>query len=434
MELIEDIIGKLNKLEDGYLVYKIRNGKKYCYLQKRVGSTVTSTYIREDDIQMVEDNLLERNYYESILKRKMSEGKNMPIPSKMAFNLTGDLMMENVVAASFENGELTYLNEEICPLYIKRTKSIEGYLKLRTIDNTRTNSRLLKKALGIKEEDKMSLYAYGASITDNYWFRAKHSKLKYEDICFDNDFYSDLALKGQLIIYPKSPKLTPELTTPGSYEKCWKKVIDDWYLYKKGSSEEIFSELFCYLFAKSIGVPTAEYEYYEGYIRTRNFADTYNFEPMVSIASDNDDYEHVFECLCMIDETLAKDYIRLIYFDTLINNIDRHNENCGLLRDKKTGEIIGLAPNFDNNLALVSRTMTLNTDAATDGFVKLFVNFIKNNHKAKELFGQIELNRITRSAIIKCFDQIPIKADAEIEDMIIKYILNRFEYLKKLQK
>ena len=35
--------------------------------------------------------------------------------------------------------------------------------------------------------------------------------------------------------------------------------------------------------------------------------------------------------------------------------MDRHTENFGLLRDNDGGEIIKPAPNFDNNIALISR-------------------------------------------------------------------------------
>ena len=35
--------------------------------------------------------------------------------------------------------------------------------------------------------------------------------------------------------------------------------------------------------------------------------------------------------------------------------MDRHTQNFGFLRDIDTGEIISLAPNFDNNVALISR-------------------------------------------------------------------------------
>ncbi len=41
--------------------------------------------------------------------------------------------------------------------------------------------------------------------------------------------------------------------------------------------------------------------------------------------------------------------------DALVFNVDRHTQNYGLLRSRETGEILSMAPNFDNNMALISR-------------------------------------------------------------------------------
>ena len=41
--------------------------------------------------------------------------------------------------------------------------------------------------------------------------------------------------------------------------------------------------------------------------------------------------------------------------DTVCANPDRHTNNFGLLRSTTTGKLMGLAPNYDNNMALISR-------------------------------------------------------------------------------
>ena len=42
-------------------------------------------------------------------------------------------------------------------------------------------------------------------------------------------------------------------------------------------------------------------------------------------------------------------------FDSIIANTDRHSGNFGVLRDNRTGEILGTAPLFDHNVSLFSR-------------------------------------------------------------------------------
>lgn len=90
-------------------------------------------------------------------------------------------------------------------------------------------------------------------------------------------------------------------------------------MYKSGNDKEFFSELFIYKLGSYLDFDMAHYELDEGYIRTKD---------------------------------LANDYLKLIYFDTICSNIHRHTKNYGILRNPETGEIVKLAPNYDNNIAL----------------------------------------------------------------------------------
>lgn len=431
MSSISDIVNKLNNLPDGYISYKTIKNKKYAYFQYVENGKLKSKYIKEKDLSDFKNKIEERKKLEKELKKLQFSGKNLPKLADSAKKLTGYIMMQDNVVASFKDGQLIEMNEEMCPLLIKRTHNVSAFLSNRVIDKSRTNARLLKKALQIKEsEDELiSLYSYGATITDNYWFKPKQSKLKYKDISFDGDFYSDLALTGELIVYPKTPKLTPQLTTPGSYEKCWRKENNKWWLYKKGNENEIFSELFCSLLADKLNIPTAIYKQEDRFIKTLNFADKYNFEPISSIASDDDSFENVFNSIVEINDEIAKQYLLLVWFDCLVNNVDRHNENCGLLRDKKNGKIISLAPNFDNNVALISRSEVLNLNAKDDGLIKMFAKFIKNNKTAYELYREIKLPKLTKQIIHDCFKQIDTKKD---EELIMSFLLNRYKELLKI--
>lgn len=432
MSRISEIIKDLNKLPKGYLSIKFINNKEYYYLQSRVNGKVVSKYIPENLVESTRMQLMYRDLLEEELATLINTGNSLAVVSVRAKQLTGYLMMEDKVVASFNNGVLENIDDKLAPLYIVRTHDISSYLSLRSIDNTRTNSRLLKKALGIKSNDNeiISLHCYGATITDNYWFKAKGSKLKYKDICFNSDLYSDIALSGDLIVYPNRPQLTPELTTPGSFEKCWKYIDNKWYLYKAGNDNEIFSELFISKLAKKIDINTIEYEKDDKYIRSLNFADKYNFEPMIGIVSD-DKYENVFNALSNLNKEYLIDYIKLMYLDCLVKNVDRHNENMGLLRDKQTGELIGLAPNFDNNIALLSCQSTLNLDPSKDGFIGLFIKFLKNNTEANSIYKSLKLKEINENMLKQIYKQIDIKVD---EQLVSKFIINRYKYLLNIQK
>ena len=155
-------------------------------------------------------------------------------------------MSEDKVIATVKNGEITDCNETLLPLYLKRTKNLEGWLASRAIDTHRTNSRLLKKALRLRTADdaQIALAVNAATVTDRYWFRPEESTAVYEDIRFKENYFDSLALRGDPNGFSHKPSRTPELTNTGSYEKCWRLIDGAWWMYKSGTPNEYFSELF----------------------------------------------------------------------------------------------------------------------------------------------------------------------------------------------
>ena len=141
-----------------------------------------------------------------------------------------EILSRDTVVAIWQNAELKVLNNALLPLYLKRVSDANSWLKKRAIDSHRANSRLLKKALRLPEKDDVStvLHVNAATITDTYWVREIGSDLKYEDIRFNKDYFSNLALRGDYSSFNSAAKRkdtkTPELTNTGSFEKCWKMV------------------------------------------------------------------------------------------------------------------------------------------------------------------------------------------------------------------
>lgn len=218
------------------------------------------------------------------------------------------------------------------------------------------------------------------------------------------------------------------LQTFGSFEKCWKLDRNKWWLYKKGNENEIFSELFIYKLGKELGFNMAHYEYENGYIKTLNFTDeNTNFEPISSII-DSEDYSKNFEALKQIGRELAKDYLKIIYLDSICFNMDRHTKNYGVLRDRKTGEILGLAPNFDNNIALISNGYPKDLTRKADGLLKFFFEFLEKTPEAIYVFKKIDIPEITKEMIDKCINEIPIEVEKE---KIVEFILNGQKQIKE---
>ncbi|MBQ7153264.1 MAG: hypothetical protein IJR83_04920 [Clostridia bacterium] len=100
--------------------------------------------------------------------------------------ITGTVMSEDKVVATVKNGDISSSDGRLLPLYLKRTRDVEGWLASRAIDESRTNSRLLKKALRLHTADnaQTALAVNAANLTDRYWFKPDGSTAKYEDVVF----------------------------------------------------------------------------------------------------------------------------------------------------------------------------------------------------------------------------------------------------------
>ena len=219
----------------------------------------------------------------------------------MSINCNYYIMSGNTITAEWKDNNLTVVNKSLLPMFFRRVSDLGKWLEARAIDSHRANSRLLKKALGLTECDDIStvLWVNAATVTDNYWVKPIGSDLTYEDVKFEDDYFSNLALKGNYDSFNKAANSkrskTPELTNIGSFEKCWKLRDGKWWMYKTANHDELFSELFICEFGKLLKMNMAVYERGNGYIKTLDFTDnaSVNFEPASSFMGDNEDYEDV---------------------------------------------------------------------------------------------------------------------------------------------
>lgn len=344
-----------------------------------------------------------------------------------------EIMSGDTVVAVWQNGELIIKNEDLLPLYLKRIHNADMWLETRAIDSHRANSRLLKKALRLAEKDDVSTVSHvnAATITDNYWIRPIGSDLTYNDVKFSDDYFSNLALKGNYDSFNKAANSkksrTPELTNVGSFEKCWKLRDNKWWMYKKATHNEMFSEIFVYELGKELGFNMAIYERGSGFIKSLDFTKgaSVNFEPASTFMGDNEDYLDVIKALKGICPAAIPDYIRMIFMDTITANPDRHTNNFGLLRDTKTGKIIGFAPNYDNNMALIARGYPSNPKAS-DIMISLFKEVI-DEYPEYEKYIPV----LTEETVRKILEKINMKVRTQV---IIDLVMNRYNLIISIKK
>lgn len=276
----------------------------------------------------------------------------------------GHIMSGDTPVARFEGRRVSPILPERAPLCFRSGGDLEDWLERRAIDRHRTNSRVLKRILRLGDTSDLStaLRVHGATVTDNYWVRMDGEDVSWDRIAFSEDYFADIALRcgiGDFTRDFSQEQLrtpTPELTNTGSFEKCWRLVGGTWTMLKASTSEERFSEIFIAKLCAAMGLPAAGYYNLDGYTASPDFTGgRTNFEPMRNLVQDDEDYDRSYEALEAFGKGLERQYLDILFMDALVLNPDRHTENYGILRDRKTGGILSMAPNFDNNLALISR-------------------------------------------------------------------------------
>jgi hypothetical protein len=299
--------------------------------------------------------------------------------------LNGEIRSRDTVVGVVRNGRLVECDQARLPLFLQRTGDVESWLRGRAIDAHRSNSRLLKRALRIAQGDDLEavLRVHAATITDAYWFCPEGETLSYDDIRFKDNPFAALALRGDPDSFNRDYAPTPELTNIGSYEKCWLMRDGQWWMVKQGSKLERFSELFICRLGQALGFPMAKYYAEDDTVVSPDFTQNaaVNFESADGLFGDDEEYGRNFDAFYDLSPQLAREYLQIIYMDALCFNMDRHTKNYGVLRDVDSGEILSMAPNFDNNIALFARGIP-KLERKNDRLVALFCELLQNDERA----------------------------------------------------
>ena len=133
MKTLSELERELKTLPMGNVYEKTINGKQYYYHQYFINGARVGSIVSKDKVVELIEKIEYRKQIEKQIKLIKSRQKNVTL-SKNAKELTGSVMSGNTVVATFEQGTLSYINEKLAPLVIKRTHRMEEFLKLRVID------------------------------------------------------------------------------------------------------------------------------------------------------------------------------------------------------------------------------------------------------------------------------------------------------------
>ena len=356
--------------------------------------------------------------------------------------LQGTLMSGNTPVALIESGEISKVIEpSLIPLHFlfAEDPSLKSWLRQRSLDTSRTNSRFVLRELDSDKADitQIVLSVNAATITDNFWIRENGSEKTYEQTRFHQDHLAKVALLGSSagIVVPPDHR-SPELTNIGTFEKCWHLENDQWWLYKRGDPENTFSELAVQSIGRYLNLNMAVYEYVSreeignifdcrapasiSTVKTLDFTGgILNFEPAADLGCKKNDAVKNYQILKKLSPAAAQEYEKMVLLDALTYNIDRHLYNFGVLRDQATGQVISLAPAYDHNLSLSMALMDYKQIMA-DNPDLLFMNWrnlVDSQLLTMEPSKLPPINRLTMQALLEDIN-VPGFPDEDKETVI----------------
>ncbi len=264
--------------------------------------------------------------------------------------------------------------KELFPVGLELTgKGIVKWLSKRVIPKNRAFVNEILKVFGLSINDTKGIIdvCLGLSLNDSYWVTPVEFEGSFADYnLFENHFSEALSLVAYTGVgsAENAFSTSPEFTTNGMLRKAWRFIEGDGiYLYKGGTEgaanagNEPYSEYYACQVAKAMGLNCVEYdlENWKGILasKCRLFTDINTSFVPASRFLEGRTLKEALEFYSGLGKQQYDELCSMLVFDAVIYNEDRHFGNFGLLRDNKTGKIIGTAPIFDNGLSLFNFAM-----------------------------------------------------------------------------
>ena len=293
------------------------------------------------------------------------------------------LMNQNIPVLELEihdgSGRIKEIVKELNPEYMPlialyqkdKESALQDWMRSRCIPDTRAGLEDLLKQAGVDTTALFSIKNLGLNLTDQYWFKLESMDLKWDEInLFEHDFLSNHA--------PRSKKncdvnYSPDASSNGELPKRWVIKEQERYLLKEGTApyfQQPYNECVASAILDVLEIPHVQYtlekieEKMYSSCKTFITKDT-EYIPALHIKDcrkrlhRENAYQHFMQCIEKLNIPCdRKDIDRILAFDFIIANNDRHYGNFGFIRDVKTLKFQGIAPVFDHGNSLWYRELT----------------------------------------------------------------------------
>lgn len=282
-------------------------------------------------------------------------------------DVVADVLM---VSGSIINVNKLY-NKELLPVGTYNdyknllANQLSQWMKTRAIPSERQNISQILSALNQPISDAL-MKSFAVSLTDCYWIKNGNSKAQWENVNYYKNGFSDDFVP---IIYDGLVKINdyrlPDLTTDGVLKKAWVSLSGVPTLLKTGklgpnaNDKHLLSanEVVAYQVANLMGIDHVEY--YPIRVENSVICATPCF-----IQNDKDEFVSALQIMKedksfrtklydnFVNRGLKADVDKMILFDHILHNTDRHERNFGIIRDSDTLDTVSFAPLFDSGSCL----------------------------------------------------------------------------------
>ena len=459
-EVIEQIIRlkkEIQKLPSGSIFTKKIKGNTYYYHQWSINGDKCTQYVKEEELEKLSKQIEKRKQLE--LELKMLK-KGVSLNSLSVYTLMHqntkviELMIDNqdgFIKAIGDIHDSTYLPIGTYDENGLNTTNLSEWWNNRSIPLSRSGIRNALNDLDINSTQILLLRCCGLSLSDQYWIKAREDDISWEDInFFDNDFSNDV---GDILFGDQTNKndlnlSSPDNTSVGNLKKRWRISNGNRVLIKGGSNpfrQEPYNEVVASLIAVILEIPCVNYSLvYDKdypYCQCPDFVDKNNdfvpaYQIIKTLKKNNSDsaYAHFIKCSEKLGIKNVIDYLnKMIVFDFIIANEDRHYNNFGFIRNSKTLQFEAISPLFDNG-------SSFGFDKIADD-IKPFKNIESKPFKSNPLeqlelvsdYSWLSVRKLEKvKEAIKNFFESNISKYLDIDraNKIISSAIERIEYLE----
>ena len=318
----------------------------------------------------------------------------------------------------------------------------------RAIPASRSGLRRLLETLKIPRIQTLIKECYGLSLSDQYWICPTDKPLKWDDInFFDNQFSEDM---GNLLLGgPADPDkinlISPDSTSDGWLKKRWKIIDGKRCLVKGGSApfyQEPLNEVVASLICERLNIPHISYSvvWDDGlpYSVCEDFIDgghdlvsAFHICETKPFQKGDDLYLHYLDCCRDLGiEDVAESLNRMMVLDFLIANTDRHFGNFGAIRNAETLKWVGTAPMFDNGTSLWCNAVNTLIDPNADTKSSTFSKTHQEQLKLVMSFDWLDLSGLSgiEDKMLEIFSNNPF-VDVQRRDLLCSAVKQRIEML-----